>query len=121
MPLCGSRQPACPWPHGINTIDPLIPVGRGGETPRHIAKTLFGLGVDPPRGSWLPLGGEMKNVWEKATAGLAALRSPGAGRAKPLSRYGHRIPSHFANSKRFPSAPALRNNGLVAPSLSLPG
>ena len=99
MPLCGSRQPAYSWPHGINTIDPLIPVGRGERNTETIAKTLFGLGVDPPRGSWLPLGGEMKNVWEKATAGLAALRSPGAGRAKSLSRYAHRIPNHFANKQ----------------------
>ena len=33
----------------------------------------------PQGGSWIPLGGQLKDMWEKAVPGLAVQQSPGAG------------------------------------------
>ncbi len=33
----------------------------------------------PQGGSWIPLGGQLKDLWEKAVPGLAVQQSPGAG------------------------------------------
>jgi len=33
----------------------------------------------PQGGSWLPLGGQLKDLWEKAVPGLSVAQSPGAG------------------------------------------
>ncbi len=33
----------------------------------------------PQGGSWIPLGGQLKDLWEKAIPGLAVQQSPGAG------------------------------------------
>ncbi len=33
----------------------------------------------PQGGSWIPLGGQLKDLWEKAIPGLAVQQAPGAG------------------------------------------
>ena len=33
----------------------------------------------PQGGSWIPLGGQLKDLWEKAVPGLTVQQSPGAG------------------------------------------
>src|SRR3990170_1313115 len=33
----------------------------------------------PQGGSWIPLGGQLKDLWEKAIPGLTVAQSPGAG------------------------------------------
>ena len=33
----------------------------------------------PQGGSWIPLGGALKGLWEKAVPGLAITQTPGAG------------------------------------------
>jgi TRAP transporter TAXI family solute receptor len=33
----------------------------------------------PQGGSWIPLGGQLKDLWEKAVPGLTVIQSPGAG------------------------------------------
>jgi TRAP transporter TAXI family solute receptor len=35
----------------------------------------------PQGGSWIPLGGQLKDMWEKAIPGLAVQAAPGAGMA----------------------------------------
>jgi uncharacterized protein len=43
----------------------------------HAAELKFMTG--PQGGSWIPLGGQLKDLWEKAVPGLAVNQSPGAG------------------------------------------
>jgi hypothetical protein len=63
---------------------------------------LFGLGVDRQGGSWLPLGGQMKDMWEEgdpwSRRAAAARRRQGQG-AKDLKRRALRISSHAINKQ----------------------
>jgi TRAP-type uncharacterized transport system substrate-binding protein len=52
----------------------------------------------PQGGSWVPLGGALKNMWEKAVPGLQMTVTPGAGIAKRARRRRGKAHIGFANS-----------------------
>jgi uncharacterized protein len=52
----------------------------------------------PQGGSWIPLGGALKNMWEKAIPGLAIQETPGAGIANVRGVEENKAQVGFANS-----------------------
>jgi TRAP transporter TAXI family solute receptor len=52
----------------------------------------------PQGGSWIPLGGQLKDLWEKAVPGLAVHQSPGAGIANVRGVQEGKADIGFANS-----------------------
>jgi uncharacterized protein len=52
----------------------------------------------PQGGSWIPLGGALKNLWEKAVPGLAIQETPGAGIANVRGVEENKAQVGFANS-----------------------
>ena len=52
----------------------------------------------PQGGSWIPLGGALKNVWETAIPGLAIQQTPGAGIANVRGVDEGKAQIAFANS-----------------------
>jgi TRAP transporter TAXI family solute receptor len=52
-----------------------LSVGLAGTAPAVDLKFMTG----PQGGSWIPIGGQLKDLWEKAVPGLAVQQSPGAG------------------------------------------
>ena len=52
----------------------------------------------PQGGSWIPLGGQMKDMWEKAIPGLAVQVMPGAGIANVRAIEEDKAQVGFANS-----------------------
>ena len=58
-----------------------LALGLAGAAPA--AELRFRTG--PQGGSWIPMGGQLKDLWEKAVPGLAVQQSPGAGIANVRS------------------------------------
>jgi TRAP transporter TAXI family solute receptor len=52
----------------------------------------------PQGGSWIPLGGQLKDLWEKAVPGLAIQQAPGAGMANVRAIEENKAQIGFANS-----------------------
>jgi TRAP transporter TAXI family solute receptor len=52
----------------------------------------------PQGGSWIPLGGALKNMWEKAVPGLSIQQTPGAGIANVRGVEENKAQIGFANS-----------------------
>jgi TRAP transporter TAXI family solute receptor len=52
----------------------------------------------PQGGSWIPLGGQLKDLWEKAIPGLSVTQSPGAGIANVRGIEEAKADVGFANS-----------------------
>jgi TRAP transporter TAXI family solute receptor len=52
----------------------------------------------PQGGSWIPLGGALKNLWEKAVPGLSIQQTPGAGIANVRGIEENKAQIGFANS-----------------------
>jgi TRAP transporter TAXI family solute receptor len=52
----------------------------------------------PQGGSWIPLGGQLKDLWEKAIPGLAVQQSPGAGIANVRAVEEGKADVGFSNS-----------------------
>src|SRR5712691_1013887 len=52
----------------------------------------------PQGGSWIPLGGQLKDLWEKAVPGLAVQALPGAGIANVRGIEEGKADIGFANS-----------------------
>jgi TRAP transporter TAXI family solute receptor len=52
----------------------------------------------PQGGSWIPLGGALKNLWEKAVPGLSIQETPGAGIANVRGVEENKAQIGFANS-----------------------
>jgi TRAP transporter TAXI family solute receptor len=52
----------------------------------------------PQGGSWIPLGGQLKDMWEKAVPGLAVQQAPGAGIANVRAVQEGKADIGFANS-----------------------
>lgn len=52
----------------------------------------------PQGGSWIPLGGALKNMWEKAVPGLSIQETPGAGIANVRGVEENKAQIGFANS-----------------------
>ena len=52
----------------------------------------------PQGGSWIPLGGALKNMWEKAIPGLSIQQTPGAGIANVRGVEENKAQIGFANS-----------------------
>lgn len=52
----------------------------------------------PQGGSWIPLGGQLKDLWEKAIPGLAVQQSPGAGIANVRAVEEGKADIGFSNS-----------------------
>ncbi len=52
----------------------------------------------PQGGSWIPLGGQLKDLWEKAVPGLAIQQSPGAGIANVRAIEEGKADVGFSNS-----------------------
>src|SRR4029079_1619777 len=52
----------------------------------------------PQGGSWIPLGGQLKDLWEKAIPGLAVQQSPGAGLANVRAVEEGKADVGFSNS-----------------------
>ena len=52
----------------------------------------------PQGGSWIPLGGALKNIWEKAIPGLSIQETPGAGIANVRGVEENKAQVGFANS-----------------------
>jgi uncharacterized protein len=52
----------------------------------------------PQGGSWIPLGGALKNMWEKAVPGLSIQETPGAGIANVRGVEENKAQVGFANS-----------------------
>ena len=52
----------------------------------------------PQGGSWIPLGGQMKDMWEKAIPGLSVQVMPGAGIANVRAIEEDKAQVGFANS-----------------------
>ena len=52
----------------------------------------------PQGGSWIPLGGALKNMWEKAVPGLSIQQTPGAGIANVRGVDENKAQIGFANS-----------------------
>ena len=76
----------------------------------------------PQGGSWVPLGGALKNMWEKAVPGLQIQQTPGAGIANVRGVDEGKAPIGFANSSttvdglagRAPYPKAVKNVCQVA-------
>ena len=88
--------------------------------PRRIVRTLAALAVagalaapvsaqqvtfmtGPQGGSWIPLGGALKGMWEKAIKGLSIQQTPGAGITK-VDRKSTRLNSSHMSESRMPSS-----------------
>src|SRR3954470_11049961 len=52
----------------------------------------------PQGGSWIPLGGALKSLWEKAVPGLAIQQTPGAGLANVRGVDENKAQVAFGNS-----------------------
>ena len=64
--------------------------------PVHAEQITFMTG--PQGGSWIPLGGALKNMWEKAIPGLSIQETPGAGIANVRGVEENKAQVGFANS-----------------------
>jgi TRAP transporter TAXI family solute receptor len=64
--------------------------------PVHAEQVTFMTG--PQGGSWIPLGGALKNLWEKASPGLSIQETPGAGIANVRGVEENKAQIGFANS-----------------------
>ena len=66
----------------------------------------------PQGGSWIPLGGQLKDMWEKAVPGLAVQALPGAGIANVRARRGRqgRYRVSAIRSRRSMRSPARRRS-----------
>jgi TRAP transporter TAXI family solute receptor len=64
--------------------------------PVHAEQVTFMTG--PQGGSWIPLGGALKNLWEKAIPGLSIQETPGAGIANVRGVEENKAQIGFANS-----------------------
>ncbi|MDO8534083.1 MAG: TAXI family TRAP transporter solute-binding subunit [Xanthobacteraceae bacterium] len=58
-----------------------LALGLAGAAPAAELRFMTG----PQGGSWIPMGGQLKDLWEKAVPGLAVQQSPGAGIANVRS------------------------------------
>ena len=63
----------------IKTLGIALGLALSLSAPAAAAEVKFMTG--PQGGSWIPLGGQLKDMWEKAIPGLAVQQSPGAGLA----------------------------------------
>ena len=72
----------------------LIILGTASASPAAELKLMTG----PQGGSWIPLGGQLKDMWEKAVSGLSVQSLPGAGIANVRGVEEGKADVGFANS-----------------------
>jgi TRAP transporter TAXI family solute receptor len=80
----------------ISTLGMVLGLGLALATPAGAAELKFMTG--PQGGSWIPLGGQLKDLWEKAVPGLAVQQSPGAGIANVRAVEEGKADIGFSNS-----------------------
>src|SRR3954452_12602276 len=80
----------------ISTLGLVLGLGLALATPAGAAELKFMTG--PQGGSWIPLGGQLKDLWEKAVPGLAVQQSPGAGIANVRALEEGKADIGFSNS-----------------------
>jgi len=80
----------------ISTLGLVLGLGLALAAPAGAAELKFMTG--PQGGSWIPLGGQLKDLWEKAVPGLAVQQSPGAGIANVRALEEGKADIGFSNS-----------------------
>ena len=87
----------------ILTFAAAVAVGMTAVAP--VTAETYRFMTGPQGGSWIPLGGAMKDAWEKALPGVAVQAIPGAGIANVRAIQEGKAEIGFGNS--IPTADAL--------------